>query len=133
MYLYLLFFFFSSRRRHTSCALVTGVQTCALPIYREALGEDIGAIPEGLYPGDYLKLVAGKLAAEYGERFVGAPESAWLGLVRAEAGSEMTDMIREDLAKLGIHHDLFSSEPALPGDRTPANAEKQLRAHELAH
>src|SRR3546814_6150038 len=96
MYLYLLFFFFSSRRRHTSCALVTGVQTCALPIYREALGEDIGAIPEGLYPGDYLKLVAGKLAAEYGERFVGAPESAWLGLFRAEAVSAMMDMIRED-------------------------------------
>src|SRR3546814_14503464 len=69
--------------------------------YREALGEDIGAIPEGLYPGAYLKLVAGKLAAEYGERFVGAPESAWLGLFRAEAVSAMMDMIRQDLAKLG--------------------------------
>ena len=101
--------------------------------YREALGEDIGAIPEGLYPGDYLKPVAGKLAAEYGDRFVGAPESAWLGLFRAEAVSAMRDMLRADLAKLGIHHDLFSSEAELQAEGKPAAAEKWLRDHDLVY
>jgi arginyl-tRNA synthetase len=101
--------------------------------YREALGEDIGAIPEGLYPGDYLIPVADKLAAEYGDRFVGAPESAWLGLFRAEAVSAMMDMIRADLAKLGIHHDLFSSEAELQAEGKPAAAEKWLRDHDLVY
>ena len=101
--------------------------------YREALGEDVGAIPEGLYPGDYLVPVAGKLAAEYGDRFVGAPESAWLGLFRAEAVSAMMDMIRADLAKHGIHHDLFSSEAELQAEGKPAAAEKWLRDHDLVY
>jgi arginyl-tRNA synthetase len=101
--------------------------------YREALGEDVGAIPEGLYPGDYLMPIAGKLAAEYGERFVGAPESAWLGLFRAEAVSAMMEMIRADLAKLGIHHDLFSSEAELQAKGKPAAAEKWLRDHDLVY
>lgn len=101
--------------------------------YREALGEDVGAIPEGLYPGDYLIPVADKLAAEYGDRFVGAPESAWLGLFRAEAVSAMMDMIRADLAKLGIHHDLFSSEAELQAEGKPATAEKWLRDHDLVY
>nr|WP_218844450.1 arginine--tRNA ligase [Sphingopyxis sp. JAI108] len=101
--------------------------------YREALGEEIGAIPEGLYPGDYLKPVGGKLAAEHGDRFVDAPESAWLGLFRAEAVSAMMDMIRADLAKLGIHHDLFSSEAELQAEGKPAAAEKWLRDHDLVY
>jgi arginyl-tRNA synthetase len=101
--------------------------------YREALGEDVGAIPEGLYPGDYLIPVAGKLAVEYGDRFVDAPESAWLGLFRAEAVSAMMDMIRADLAKLGIHHDLFSSEAELQAEGKPAAAEKWLRDHDLVY
>jgi len=101
--------------------------------YREALGEAVGAIPEGLYPGDYLVPVAQKLAAEYGDRFVGAPESAWLGLFRAEAVSAMMDMIRADLAKLGIHHDLFSSEAELQAAGKPAAAEAWLREHDLVY
>lgn len=101
--------------------------------YREALGEDVGAIPEGLYPGDYLIPVAGRLATEYGDRFAGAPESAWLGLFRAEAVSAMMDMIRADLAKLGIHHDLFSSEAELQAEGKPAAAEKWLRDHDLVY
>ena len=101
--------------------------------YREALGEDIGAIPEGLYPGDYLIAVGQKLAAEHGDRFVAAPESAWLGLFRAEAVSAMMDMIRADLAKLGIHHDLFSSEAELQAAGKPAAAEKWLRDHDLVY
>ena len=101
--------------------------------YREALGEDIGTIPEGLYPGDYLMPVASKLAVEYGDRFVGAPDSAWLGLFRAEAVSAMMDMIRADLAKLGIHHDLFSSEAELQAEGKPAAAEQWLREHDLVY
>lgn len=101
--------------------------------YREALGEDVGAIPEGLYPGDYLIPVGQKLAAEHGDRFVGAPESAWLGLFRAEAVSAMMDMIRADLAKLGIHHNLFSSEAELQAAGKPAEAEQWLRAHDLVY
>jgi len=101
--------------------------------YREALGEEVGAIPEGLYPGDYLIPVAQKLATEYGDRFVGAPDSAWLGLFRAEAVSAMMDMIRADLAKLGIHHDLFSSEAELQAAGKPAAAEAWLREHDLVY
>jgi arginyl-tRNA synthetase len=101
--------------------------------YREALGEDVGPVPEGLYPGDYLIPVAGKLANEYGDRFAQAPESAWLGLFRAEAVSAMMDMIRADLAKLGIHHDLFSSEAELQAAGKPAAAEQWLRAHDLVY
>ena len=101
--------------------------------YREALGEDVGPVPEGLYPGDYLIPLAGKLATEYGDRFAQAPESAWLGLFRAEAVSAMMDMIRADLAKLGIHHDLFSSEAELQAAGKPAAAEQWLRAHDLVY
>ena len=101
--------------------------------YREALGEDIGAIPEGLYPGDYLKPVGEKLAAEYGDRYVGAPEADWLATFRAVAVAAMMDMIRADLAKLGIHHDLFSSEAALQAAGKPAAAEKWLRDHDLVY
>jgi arginyl-tRNA synthetase len=78
--------------------------------YREALGEDIGEIPEGYYPGDYLKPVGIALAAEFGTRYAGAPESEWLDLFRTKAVAAMMDMIRADLALLGIHHDVFSSE-----------------------
>ncbi len=78
--------------------------------YREALGENVGEIPEGLYPGDYLKPVGAKLAAAYGDRFARAPESEWLDPFRKAAVAAMMDMIRADLALLGIHHDAFASE-----------------------
>ena len=52
--------------------------------YREALGEDIGEIPEGLYPGDYLKPVGEALAAEFGDIYADAPESEWLEPFRAQ-------------------------------------------------
>ncbi len=81
--------------------------------YREALGETIGGIPEGFYPGDYLKPVGERLAAEHGGRFVAAPESEWLALFRRTAVAMMLDQIRADLALLGIHHDVFASEAAV--------------------
>jgi len=81
--------------------------------YREALGEDIGDIPEGLYPGDYLCAAGDALAAEHGERLRDAEESEWLPVVRDKASAMMLDMIRADLAELGIAHDVFFSERSL--------------------
>src|ERR1700712_1521719 len=81
--------------------------------YREALGEDIGEIPEGLYPGDYLVPVGQALAAEYGDRLKTMSEGAWLPTVRARAIAMMMDMIKTDLAALNIQHDVFFSERSL--------------------
>ncbi len=101
--------------------------------YREALGEDVGAIPEGLYPGDYLIPVGQKLAAEHGPLFVGKPESDWLALFRTEAVAAMLVMIRADLALLGIHHDIFASEAAVQAAKLPEAAEATLRARDLVY
>ncbi|WP_438277952.1 arginine--tRNA ligase [Nitrobacter sp.] len=81
--------------------------------YREALGEDIGEIPEGLYPGDYLKPVGHALAAQFGDRLLSAPEAEWLPVVRARAIAMMMEMIRGDLAALNITHEVFFSERSL--------------------
>ncbi|NQV84688.1 MAG: arginine--tRNA ligase [Rhodospirillales bacterium] len=81
--------------------------------YREALGEDIGVIPEGFYPGEYLKPVGEALAQQLGDKWLGADEDVWLGEIRTLAISMMMDSIREDLESLGIHFDVFSSENAL--------------------
>ena len=80
--------------------------------YREALGETI-AIPEGLYPGDYLKGVGGALAAEFGASLRDRPEHAWLPLVRDRAIEAMMAMIRDDLAAVNITHEVFFSERSL--------------------
>ncbi len=81
--------------------------------YREALGENIGAMPEGLYPGDYLVSVGAALADKYGDEFIGADESEWLPLFRDASIDAMMDLIRADLAALGVEHDLFFSERTL--------------------
>src|SRR6516165_7253438 len=81
--------------------------------YREALGEDIGEIPQGLYPGDYLKPVGQALSAEYGAKLLAMPEREWLGIVRAKAIAMMMDAIKGDLAALNIKHDVFFSERSL--------------------
>ena len=101
--------------------------------YREALGEDVGAIPEGLYPGDYLVPVGQALAAEYGDKFVGAPEAEWLVPFRTKAVAAMMEMIRSDLALLGIHHDIFASEAELQAAGKPEAAEQWLREHDLVY
>lgn len=101
--------------------------------YREALGEDIGEIPEGLYPGDYLKPVGQALATEYGNRFVGAPETEWLATFRTAAVAAMIEMIKRDLALLGIHHDLFSSEAAVHAAGKADAAIETLRARGLIY
>jgi len=81
--------------------------------YREALGEDIGAIPEGLYPGDYLKPVGAALAARYGTALRDRPESEWLAPVRDTAIAMMMEQIRADLDALNVRHDVFFSERSL--------------------
>ncbi|MBN9024902.1 MAG: arginine--tRNA ligase [Rhizobiales bacterium] len=83
--------------------------------YREALGETI-SIPEGLYPGDYLKPVGAALADVHGRRLLDMPEAEWLPLVRDAAISAMMLMIRDDLALLNVHHDVFFSERTLSGE-----------------
>jgi arginyl-tRNA synthetase len=91
--------------------------------YREALGEDIGAVPEGLYPGDYLKPVGEALAKIHGKALLAKPESVWLADVRAFAIDAMMGMIREDLAALSISHAVFFSERSLhQGNASPVGA-----------
>jgi arginyl-tRNA synthetase len=81
--------------------------------YREALGEDIGEIPEGLYPGDYLKPVGKSLAKTHGRALLEIPEAEWLPIVRKAAIKPMLAGIKKDLAALNIKHDKFFSEASL--------------------
>ena len=101
--------------------------------YREALGEDVGEIPEGLYPGDYLVPVGQELAEHFGDKFAAAAESDWLALFRTRAVAAMLVMIKDDLALLGIKHDLFSSEAELQAAGKPEAAEAWLRTHDLVY
>jgi arginyl-tRNA synthetase len=80
--------------------------------YREALGETV-SIPDGLYPGDYLKPVGEALAAEHGRALLELPEEEWLPIVRGTAIEAMMALIREDLALLNVSHDHFFSERSL--------------------
>jgi len=101
--------------------------------YREALGEDIGEIPEGMYPGDYLHPVGIVLAAEYGAKYVEAPESEWLPVFRGAAIKAMLDLIRHDLALLNIHHDIFASEAELQRTGAVDRAMQLLRDKDLVY
>jgi arginyl-tRNA synthetase len=83
--------------------------------YREALGETVEAVPEGLYPGEYLIETGRALAARDGRKWLDLPESEWLQPLREFAVAEMMTLIREDLDALGIVFDRFSSERALLG------------------
>jgi len=101
--------------------------------YREALGESI-TIPEGLYPGDYLKGAGAALAEEFGARLHNIPDAEWLPLVRERAIDAMMAMIRDDLAALGVTHAVFFSERSLTAkpDRV-AEAIAVLRAKGLIY
>jgi arginyl-tRNA synthetase len=103
--------------------------------YREALGHVIGAIPEGLYPGDYLKPVGERLAREYGTSLLEKPEAEWLPLVREASISAMMDLIRADLAALNIHHDIFFSERSLQQENggEVARTIAELEARDLVY
>ena len=81
--------------------------------YREVLGEEIGPIPEGLYPGDYLVPVAKQIVERDGARWHNLPETEWLAPFSRIAVEAMLALIKADLAALGVHHDLFVSERSL--------------------
>jgi arginyl-tRNA synthetase len=98
--------------------------------YREALGQTIGEIPDGLYPGEYLKPVGQALAAECGDKLLAMSEDAWLPIARAKAIAMMMEEIKGDLAALNIRHDVFISERSLieAGNNKVAETIEFLRA-----
>jgi arginyl-tRNA synthetase len=101
--------------------------------YLEALGQDIVEIPEGMYPGEYLKPVGTILAAEHGDTYVGKPEAEWLPVFREAAIKAMLDLIRYDLGLLNIHHDRFSSEAEVQKSGAVTEAMEVLRGKGLVY
>jgi arginyl-tRNA synthetase len=86
-----------------------------------------------LYPGDYLIPIAEELSLEFGDKFLSEPLDVWIPVFRQRSVAAMMEMIRADLALLGIHHDLFSSEADLQAAGKPAEAEATLRARDLVY
>jgi len=101
--------------------------------YREALGEAIGQIPEGLYPGEYLKDVGQALAARDGDRWRDAPESEWLPAVRRFAIDHIMAGVRGDLEAMGVVHDTFTSEAGLVADGAVAEVLRFLEQRDLIY
>src|SRR5262249_54307397 len=111
-----------------SGAQIQALARSAFLRYREALGEPIGPIPQGLYPGDYLKPVGSALAAEFGRSLLDSAEEQWLPIVRDRAVEMMMAVIRDDLAALNIEHDVFFSERSLiEGSDLVARTIEELR------
>jgi arginyl-tRNA synthetase len=111
-------------------AQVDALARSAFLRYREALGEKIGAIPEGLYPGDYLVPVGQALARQHGKKLLEIPEAKSLAIVRDAAIDAMMEMIRNDLSALSIRHEVFFSERSLSSgkDRVAATIDSLRRA-----
>lgn len=101
--------------------------------YREACGEEIGEIPQGLYPGAYVIPVGEALHAQKGDKLLGKDEHEWLEDVRTFAIDTMMEMIKSDLADLGIHHDVFTSEAALQKAGRVPEAIERLRERDLVY
>jgi arginyl-tRNA synthetase len=101
--------------------------------YREALGEDIGDIPDGLYPGDYLKQTGQNLAERDSDKWRDAAEEEWLPELRIFAIDAMMDLIRGDLAALGVEHDVFTSERELVGSGANDEVVKELQSRDLVY
>ncbi len=99
----------------------------ALLRYREARGEDIGAIPEGLYPGEYLKPIGQALADKYGGALADMPPSEAMVIARQAAIDALLDEIKQDLAALNVHHDVFFSEQSLTANGRDQVAEAIAR------
>jgi arginyl-tRNA synthetase len=116
-------------------AQVDALARSAFLRYREALGEVIGPIPDGLYPGDYLKPVGEALAREFGPTLRDKSEAEWLPTVRARAIAAMLDVIREDLTALNVRHENFFSERGLIEGGTNAVAQtiQWLRNHDYVY
>jgi arginyl-tRNA synthetase len=101
--------------------------------YCEALGVAVGEIPPGLYPGEYLKPIGEALAGEFGNKYLETQADEWRPVFRKRAVAAMMELIKADLALLGIRHDVFASEAELQGAGKPAHAEAWLREHGLVY
>lgn len=103
--------------------------------YREALGQKIGDIPEGLYPGEYLVPVGQKLKESHGDTLLGMDEADWLPIVKESTILAMMDLIRADLENLGVKHDVFFSERSLTIDNNDRVAEmlEDLKERDLIY
>ena len=110
-------------------AQVDTVARSAFLRYQEALGTDIGEIPAGLYPGEYLIPVGQALASEHGKNLLAMSEEQWLPIARKKAIAMMMDLIRGDLASLKIHQDIFFSEKSLHDSNEVRDTVADLRAH----
>ena len=100
--------------------------------YREAFGEEV-TIPAGLYPGEYLKDVGEALKAEFADRFLDADEESYLAPIREFAFAMIMAGIKEDLSRLGVSMDLFSSERALTDNGKVQAAIDHLAAQDLIY
>jgi arginyl-tRNA synthetase len=96
--------------------------------YREAMGEEIGPMPEGLYPGDYLVSVGLELVRAHREELAALPEAEWLPIVRRTAIDGMMAMIREDLAALAVEHEVFFSERSLQAGEDGGEVARAIEA-----
>lgn len=101
--------------------------------YREALGEEIGEIPKGLYPGEYLKDVAQALVARDGDKWRTAPEVEWLPLFKAFAMEQQLDAIKRDLLMMNVKMDVFTSEKAIRDSGKVDEAYKLLKDRDLIY
>ena len=114
-------------------AQIEALARSALLRYREALGENIGEVPSGLYPGEYLVPVGKALADRDGDRWTAAPEDEALTAAGDFAVAAMMDAIREDLAALGIEHDVFRFERDLHRDGSISEVVQELRRRDLVY
>lgn len=101
--------------------------------YREALGEDIGEIPEGLYPGEYMKEIGAALASTHGDRYLDTPETEWGEPFRHAAVETLLSQIKDDLEALGIRQDVFTSEKSLVDDGRVDDVLKNLTEQGLIY
>ena len=101
--------------------------------YREYLGEEIGAMPDGFYPGLYLVRTAEALAARDGHKWLGQDEAVWLEALKRFAVDAQLQVIKDDLAALGVQHDLFLSERSLIDDGTMDAALRRLDGLDLLY
>ena len=101
--------------------------------YREALGHDIGQIPAGLYPGEYLRDVGNALKDQYGDSLLAQDETEWLPVIKDKAIEMMMADIKSDLTRLGVKMDIYSSEKALVSSGAVDTAVAQLTSSNLVY
>ena len=102
--------------------------------YLEALGCELAADAfEDGYQGDYLVPVGAALARRHGDKYAAAPESEWFETFRSFAAESMISLIRDDLATLGVRHDVFSSEKKLVDDGEVQACFADLQSRDLIY